>query len=78
MVKKCSIIVSGTIGVVLLLIGVFSPMVMDTIIKSQAQKKVILSSDTEGLWSKIPGDSGVNIFRNFSFYDFKNPVQTIF
>lgn len=38
MAKKWPIIVSATVGAICVLIGIFSPMLMESVIKSQAKK----------------------------------------
>lgn len=37
-----------------------------------------MSPENKDLWSEIPGKSGVDIYRNFTFLDFQNPREVIF
>ena len=39
---------------------------------------MIMSPDNYNLWGKIPGESGIKLLRNFTFYEFQNPNQFLF
>ena len=37
-----------------------------------------MQESNQNLWAKIPGDSGMVIYRNFTFFNFTNPLDFVF
>lgn len=75
--KKCLYIsiVFFIIGLVVLLFGLF---IMQNLLKGEVEKEAILKEDTYELWGKVPGKSGVNLYKDHFFFDIENLRDVVY
>jgi hypothetical protein len=75
--KRCSYISIGllVLGLVVLVFGVF---MLPGMIEHQIFDTVAMTEATSKLWSKLPGDTGVKVFKEHYFYQIENLEQLLF
>lgn len=71
--------VASVICIVIALLMVFAaPPLLQSKIVDLAIDQVILKPENEGLWAHFPGDSAVDIIRNFTFLELLNEHEFLF
>jgi len=67
-------IVCGSICIaVLLALGIFTLVGLNSVINNVILDGVVLAPETYNLWGANPGSSNTLTLRNFTFYNFTNP-----
>ncbi|OMJ84865.1 hypothetical protein SteCoe_13922 [Stentor coeruleus] len=65
-------------GLIFIIMGALTPMIVDSSLKTQAKDKAILkSSNHKSFWGEIPGDTEQVIFTTFNFFHIENPNQIL-
>lgn len=69
---KLGIGISAGCLIIFLIIGIAGPFIIEAIINSLIGKQTILGKDNIGVWAQLPGDSGTDFVREFTFFNFSN------
>ncbi|KAL4496216.1 hypothetical protein ABPG72_012953 [Tetrahymena utriculariae] len=63
---------TGICGFLLLIIGIVMPIILLNFIKNQAKEQVVMQSSNYDQWGQIPGDTGMVLERQFTFFNWTN------
>jgi hypothetical protein len=55
--------------------GIFGPIVVKSLLNSTIKSQVVMTESNHHLWGLVPGDTGMVMFRNFTFFNFTNPLD---
>ncbi|KAL4446619.1 hypothetical protein ABPG74_005557 [Tetrahymena malaccensis] len=63
---------TGICGFLLLIVGIVMPIILINFIKNQAKEQVVMQSSNYDQWGQIPGDTGMVLERQFTFFNWTN------
>jgi CD36 family len=66
------------LSLLFIVIGIVGPILIHSLLQSQASSSVVMTPSSFSLWGMIPGSSHMNITRKFNFFEFLNPYQVLF
>lgn len=55
-----------------MIIGIAGPFIIQSTINTLIGKQTVLGKDNTGVWAQLPGDSGTDFVKTFSFFNFSN------
>ncbi|EAR89297.2 CD36 family protein (macronuclear) [Tetrahymena thermophila SB210] len=63
---------TGICGFLLLIVGIVMPIILINFIKDQAKQQVVMQQSNYDQWGQIPGDTGMVLERQFTFFNWTN------
>lgn len=67
--SKISIGITSICSLLFLMLGILGPFLVQFLTDEGIKDGIILKKDNEESWSKTPGDTGVELFRDYTLYN---------